>query len=857
MGSIGLAVISVSRWQDVAGELEAKFPSDETTVWDRAIPVTSSVSDRILDIMAAKLGVSLAGTIVNDSQTLTSSSTRESGSKTDEAGTVTETSSETEKDASDESRGRTRQTPGEVTDPALRDGGADKVGTPPTSRATGISAFTRYTAANALKQEIVVLNRYVRDAVQRTGYEPFLVRMQFGVQPRQRQQPFDTIMRVSFLPSPVAPPETTKAATASLRAEPGAGSTFAALFGMRDPEEKGWPGQATNSIPANDSAAFADLFNSLSGGGSTLTSLNEDASTYRLSVRAGGEDRTYTILKPCFFRHLAGYLASPGIGIAPARSYRDLAGSARFAPVFFEQLNGGATALTGICPGAEASATAFDHWTKLHAQQREALPVVVPLVVTDSLEGTQEYQAVQNLRQAALALSAVGGPARGTASFNRTVDRLQEYEATRLNSVYSIGRLSENTIQVRMGATRYGNKFEMVPRSVQSTLLLLVPREQAGQIVELVARPSFNNANTGAILRLSSEEALREPSLFGQRLIDRDKARAMCGLRRNAAETAVESCRKFLTQVSRYAAAPDGWTAFRDKLKTSDNSLSLCLDGKDVDLVCANDLYAELLREQQRVGAMSRARVEIPALRQRDLPPQQTASARTADKDDKITVVGIDPWLKPSIRARAGADCRARNGDGYEGVMATRLDVVDDVGTFTVPRPAKADGSEGEPPATLCLWLDNSAYAPLTLGLVDGFSAGSPRRYPVRFGKKDDKAAEKPAKAAFDIAISGQTVVTQRNRGTVRLVIRNFDKAQIDRIVFTAEDGVIVGASGNATFEGKTYTAVIAADGAVELPVESIDTQDRKVRIRADGMKGDKVVKTSHADVQLREGSDG
>jgi hypothetical protein len=58
--------------------------------------------------------------------------------------------------------------------------------------------MTQYQAATALYQEVQLLSRYVRHAAIRTGYQPYVVRMQVTLMPRARHQPYDAYATVSF-----------------------------------------------------------------------------------------------------------------------------------------------------------------------------------------------------------------------------------------------------------------------------------------------------------------------------------------------------------------------------------------------------------------------------------------------------------------------------------------------------------------------------------------------------------------------------------------------------------------------------------------------------------------------------------
>ncbi|MGH0029623.1 MAG: hypothetical protein ACQGVC_07525 [Myxococcota bacterium] len=61
-----------------------------------------------------------------------------------------------------------------------------------------VDPMTQYTAANALFQEVQLLNRAVRDAAQRDGYEPYVVRINVGLLTHRRNLPYDVYANLSF-----------------------------------------------------------------------------------------------------------------------------------------------------------------------------------------------------------------------------------------------------------------------------------------------------------------------------------------------------------------------------------------------------------------------------------------------------------------------------------------------------------------------------------------------------------------------------------------------------------------------------------------------------------------------------------
>lgn len=62
----------------------------------------------------------------------------------------------------------------------------------------GADPFTAYSTANALHQEVTVLNNYARNFPTRAGHRPFLVRLQLSVIPKRRNLPYDIYSDLIF-----------------------------------------------------------------------------------------------------------------------------------------------------------------------------------------------------------------------------------------------------------------------------------------------------------------------------------------------------------------------------------------------------------------------------------------------------------------------------------------------------------------------------------------------------------------------------------------------------------------------------------------------------------------------------------
>ena len=109
------------------------------------------------------------------------------------------------------------------------------------------------------------------------------------------------------------------------------------------------------------------------------------------------------------------------------------------------------------------------------------IPIVVPLLVTDNLESATDAASAQFIAELAAALSgSLQGAALG-GQLQSSGDRLSAALANERNSLRTVGRLGENAIRVRFGATlqagRTGRKaYELLPRTYTLSLLLLLPR---------------------------------------------------------------------------------------------------------------------------------------------------------------------------------------------------------------------------------------------------------------------------------------------------------------------------------------------------------------------------------------------
>lgn len=143
-----------------------------------------------------------------------------------------------------------------------------------------------------------------------------------------------------------------------------------------------------------------------------------------------------------------------------------------------------------------------------------SLPVVVPLLVTDDMEAALAANSSDTIRQYALALSAMVRGFSASADVERYTDELVSTVTRDYNSLYSVARLTDNTVRVRMGARLTSTRqYFMVPQTHNVTLLVLTPKSwpNASDVV-VQARTDFTDVRTG--VDLSGRSNSRHDEIF-------------------------------------------------------------------------------------------------------------------------------------------------------------------------------------------------------------------------------------------------------------------------------------------------------------------------------------------------------
>lgn len=177
VGTVRTAVISVAPWHSYADALQPKFNLSIKEALEKSIATTRRSNLQQLNETRVSLGVGL-------DKTAKSSITK---TIVDEEGKVATTTEST-----------TNKSSGELPETSEAGTGENQLTSTKEEGNIEIDSRLHRHAASALYQEIQVLDRYIKDAVTKQNYTPYLVRLQFNLMPRQHGLPLDAYVNLSF-----------------------------------------------------------------------------------------------------------------------------------------------------------------------------------------------------------------------------------------------------------------------------------------------------------------------------------------------------------------------------------------------------------------------------------------------------------------------------------------------------------------------------------------------------------------------------------------------------------------------------------------------------------------------------------
>ncbi|MCA1905232.1 MAG: hypothetical protein LDL11_01420 [Desulfarculus sp.] len=149
VGFAHVSVLSVAPWHEIEGMLQPSFDLTPEDARQRALPVTVRWEEKLMLALVGKVGVG------NDKPSPPAAEAKDQ--------------------------------------PGFKDWDKFEAANNP---------ILEYQLANALYQEVQILNNYVRYAARSKGYEAFLVRLQVSIMPLAHDMPYDTYVNIGFMTEP-------------------------------------------------------------------------------------------------------------------------------------------------------------------------------------------------------------------------------------------------------------------------------------------------------------------------------------------------------------------------------------------------------------------------------------------------------------------------------------------------------------------------------------------------------------------------------------------------------------------------------------------------------------------------------
>lgn len=110
----------------------------------------------------------------------------------------------------------------------------------------------------------------------------------------------------------------------------------------------------------------------------------------------------------------------------------------------------------------------------------DKLPIVIPVLITDNVEGQSVSRAAELIRQFSLAAQGITGGVAAALGINTLSDRSAAVFGTDLTSTFTVGRTAQNGMTAILGAPRNPvSDYAMVRRTHNVSLLIMVPDEIA------------------------------------------------------------------------------------------------------------------------------------------------------------------------------------------------------------------------------------------------------------------------------------------------------------------------------------------------------------------------------------------
>lgn len=445
---------------------------------------------------------------------------------------------------------------------------------------------------------------------------------------------------------------------------------------------------------------------------------------------------------------------------------------------------------------------------------------VLPLLVTDNLEHSATQRTLDVVRQIQLAARLSGGGLLGQLGFSQYREDLQSILGSDHNSLRTIGRVTNNTIQIRLGARRQATAgYATVPQSHNITAILLVPRKLARKAG---SGDGIISVNLNSVLRDadSGEELPANPENTREDELRRVLMASVRGGNLNLQFTE-QSCRAYLKRLGFKSISEcmdasgdeDKFVrALRGRIFSNDingfDKLLKITGLKDRLKRSVRSLWLSMVETMGR-HKFAAARFQLPRHFEPKLPPVQAVFFTDDGKSSMSATLSGGSSLQ-GLEIKADLELVADAEPFDKPIRVTALDArpSSDGKQVTVRFPsAKAYGFAGSDPAKTKMF-NETAVLRIRLDSKHPWNKQRGRRA-YRDIYYAAKSASAPAAPKFQVATNSKVIKSRNGQGSVTLFL-DLNKKVFD-VDITLDGGEIVGAH----LEGNTASTLAVKKGKV------------------------------------------
>lgn len=491
-------------------------------------------------------------------------------------------------------------------------------------------------------------------------------------------------------------------------------------------------------------------------------------------------------------------------------------------------------------------------------------PHVIPLLATDDLERALTSEAAETARQIGLGLAAAF---HGVGAGLQTTNTRQEAKAVEgqdINSLFTVGRLSDNTIYVRIGAANQpseNGKLSLIGKNYDVSVIVLFPRVYfdeeclAGKPMrfDILGRSEFRNATTGrplnhrprSVLIDQIDEAMRGALYSSGQLpawqnTPNTAKRAIGDYLLNAVED--NDLGKFSRHLHRVCLAQTAGAQPRFDIKDED-----CVDGQSLAVIDPDFSMAIWNSLSALLGDFSFVEATIELIPPKGIVPPINREVLLVDNGKggaQVQLTGVsgpaDHWLSATLFLRAAG----RNASVYPfAAQSLKLDPTTEVLTIQFASPTQLGLTKIDP--TSYLELDYTHSSPC--GETDKGAKAEPychalSKFPVVMLHSSATEAKEPG---LSFTAKTDTVVAVHGEGKVTVTIAKLKDASAKISVAGAEYSSAVDGSGK-TVAGPNQDLVVKQNSTITYALRNLKS-GATFTITADGQDAAGASTGSHA----------